>query len=486
MNHSFVPKAADMLVVGPETIVAAAAMLILLAELMPARISKAAAPWIAALGLLASFIPMTTTGISVRTGFSGMVVTDGFAVLMKAVLAVTGLLTIGFSTHYIKREDLDRAEYYALVLFAISGMMLMASSANLIMVFLSLEILSISLYVLSGFARTQPRSQEASLKYFLLGSFASAFLLYGIALVYGGAGTISLAGIANAIASEGAARNPVLLAGAGLIAVGLGFKVAAVPFQMWTPDVYEGAPSSVTAFMSVGAKAAGFAALARVFLTAFGDIKVDWMPALWAVAALTMIVGNVVAVAQTDIKRMLAYSSIAHAGYILVGLAAANQAGVSALVFYLAAYLFMNLGAWAVVILAGRRGEAGTEIDSYNGLFWRNPGAAAAMGVFMFALAGLPPTGGFMAKFYVFSAALQANMVGLVVIGALTSLVSVYYYARVTVVMFMRDPEPDAAPISTRGLLGVTLAVTAAATIYLGVLPGQLFQLAGLAQIARP
>jgi NADH-quinone oxidoreductase subunit N len=473
----------SFLVVGPEIVVAAAAMLIMLAELLPARATRAVAPYLAALGLVAALVIMANTGVIEKTAFSGMVLTDGFAVMIKSILAAAGLVTIGLSTHYIRREDIDHAEYYALILFAICGMMLMASSASLMMVFLSLEILSISLYILTGFARTEPRSQEASLKYFLLGSFASAFLLYGVALVYGSAGTTDLAAIGRAIARSGLAHNPVLLAGAGMILVGLAFKVAAVPFQMWTPDVYEGAPSSVTAFMSVGAKVAGFAALARILMTAFGDLAPNWTTALWAIAALTMVVGNVVAVAQTNIKRMLAYSSIAHAGYILVGMVAANRAGISALVFYLAVYAFMNLGAWAVVILVSRRGEAGMDVSDYNGLFWRNPGAAAAMGVFMFALAGLPPTGGFMAKFYIFSAALQANMVGLVVIGALTSLISIYYYLRVTVAMFMREPDAQASPLATPTLLGLTLAATTIVTLYLGVLPGHLFRLAGLARL---
>lgn len=470
------------LVVGPEIVVAAAAMLIMLAELLPAKATRAIAPWLAALGLAVSLVVAVRAGTVEKTAFTGMVLTDGFAVFIKSVLAAAGLLTIALSTHYIKREDIDHAEYYALILFSISGMMLMASSANLIMVFLSLEILSISLYILSGFARTGPRSQEASLKYFLLGSFASALLLYGVALVYGSTGTTEIAAIGRGISHAGA-HNVILLAGAGMIMVGLAFKVAAVPFQMWTPDVYEGAPTSVTAFMSVGAKVAGFAALARIFTVAFGGLAGNWTSALWVVAALTMLVGNVVAVSQVNIKRMLAYSSIAHAGYILVGITAANREGISAVAFYLAAYAFMNLGAWAVVILVSKRGDADTAISTYNGLFWRNPAAAGAMGVFMFALAGLPPTGGFMAKFYIFSAALQANLPGLVIIGVMTSLVSVYYYLRVTVAMFMREPDKEASPISIPSMLGIALAVTVVFTLYLGVLPGKLLALSGLAKI---
>ncbi|MDO8681960.1 MAG: NADH-quinone oxidoreductase subunit N [Armatimonadota bacterium] len=480
--QAFIPKAADLMVVAPEIIVIAAACLILLAELLPSRVSKLLAPWIAATGLVGAFIPIVINGVAVRHAFSDMMVTDGFATLIKAVLAITGLLTIGISANYIKREELDQPEYYALILFSISGMMMMASSADLIMVFLSLEILSISLYILSGFARTQPKSDEAALKYFLLGSFASAFFLYGVALIYGAAQSTNLAKVAEAITAGGMAGNPLLLIGAGLLTVGLGFKVAAAPFHMWTPDVYEGAPSSVTAFMSVGAKVAGFAALARVVMTAFG--AEDLNAALWVIAALTMLVGNVVAIAQTNIKRMLAYSSIAHAGYILVGIVAANKTGISAIVFYLLVYAFMNLGAWAVVILIGGKGDKSINLSDYAGLFWRRPGLAAAMGVFMFALAGLPPTGGFMAKFYIFSAALQANLVGLTVIGVLTSLISVYFYLRITVLMFMREPMEAGEPIPIPFLLGAVLVVTTIITLILGVFPNELFKLAGLARIA--
>lgn len=482
--QAFIPKLTDLTVIKPEITIAAAAMLILLSMLPTGKAAKITAPWIAGLALAETFIPLIRTGFAHGTGFQGMMITDGFAVLVKSILAATGLLTIGISTRYIKRENLDHPEYYALMLFAISGMMLMASSSNLIMIFLSLEILSISLYILTGFAREAPRSQEAALKYFLLGAFASAFLLYGIALVYGSAGTISLKGIAEAIARKDMAQNPMLLVGVGLIGAGLAFKVAAVPFHMWTPDVYDGAPTPVAAFMSIGAKAAGFAALARVLLTAFPALKQDWVPALWAIAVLTMIIGNVIAVSQNNIKRLLAYSSIAHAGYILIGITSANEAGISAVVFYLAVYLFANLGAWAVVILVSRQEDAGIDLPSYNGLFYRNPTAAGAMAVFMFALAGLPPTGGFTAKFYIFSAAIQANMVGLVIFGVLTSLISVYYYFRVTVLMFMREPEE--AGISTPAPLGAVMVITALITLTLGVLPGGLLKLAEAGKIVIP
>jgi NADH-quinone oxidoreductase subunit N len=339
-----------------------------------------------------------------------------------------------------------RGEYYVLLMFALVGMMLMGMSADLIMVFLALELLSIPLYVLAGIAAPQVSSEEAAIKYFLLGAFASGFFVYGTALVYGGSGSTSLQEIVAAI-EAGTPDMALLLIGAALILAGLGFKIAVVPFHMWTPDVYQGAPTSVTAFMAVGAKAAGFAALMRVFVLTFPVLSVDLTPVLWGVAALTLVVGNVVAIAQRNIKRLLAYSSIAHAGYILMALVPYGQEGVAALsvsaaLFYLVAYAFTSFAAWAVVIALERAEARGLELDDYAGLGRKYPALAAAMTVAMLSFTGVPPTLGFVGKFFLFQAVIEGGFIGLALIGVLTSLVSAYYYLRVVVVMYMRDGEP--------------------------------------------
>jgi NADH-quinone oxidoreductase subunit N len=371
---------------------------------------------------------------------------------------------------------IERGEYYPLLLFTVSGMMLMSLAGDLIVVFVALELLSLPLYVLTGFARPKPESEEGAMKYFLLGAFASGFLVYGIALIFGATGTTNLAGIAAEL-SGGAG---LLLVGAVLVLVGLGFKVAAVPFHMWTPDVYQGAPSAVVAFMSVGAKAGGFAALLRVFIAALPDLAAAWAPLTIALAALTMTWGNVAAIVQGNIKRMLAYSSIAHAGYILMALPAAGvravaPGAVSAALFYLFAYLFSNLGAWGVVLAVERIEGGGLQIDDYAGLSRRRPGLALAMGLFMLSLTGLPPTVGFVGKFFIFRAALDAGQIGLAVVGVLTSVVSAYYYLRVVVVMYMRSGEPETR---SEGWLNATIGVAALATFVFGIMPGPVLTLA--------
>jgi NADH-quinone oxidoreductase subunit N len=361
-------------------------------------------------------------------------------------------------------------------------MMLMAASVNLVTIFLALEILSIALYVLVGLDRARLRSSEAALKYLLLGAFASGFLLYGMALLYGQAGTTSLAGLHDYTVSLGGEFPPLLMVALGLMIVGFGFKVALVPFQMWTPDAYEGAPTSVTAFMSVGAKAAGFAALGRVVLYALGDLNGDWVWVLAVLSALTMTVGNLAALRQTNLKRMLAYSSIAHAGYILVGVAAYNELGTSAMLFYLFAYAFMNVGAFAILIAMGRfegAAEGGETLNDLAGLAARKPWLAAAMTLFMLSLAGVPPLVGFLAKLNVFSAAVQAGLVWLAVIGVVNSVISAYYYLRVVVVMYMVDgraAEGAASPVCLALQVGVGLA--AVAIVVLGLWPGPILELA--------
>jgi NADH-quinone oxidoreductase subunit N len=414
--------------------------------------------------------------------FNGMVVVDGFAVFLNVLFLGSGLVGIALSYDYLKRLGLDRGEYYVLLLFSISGMMLMAVAADLIVVFLALELLSIPLYVLAGFAQPEPNSEEAALKYFLLGAFAGGFVVYGVALVFGATGTTQIPGIVAAI-SAGSANLTLLVFGAALFLVGFGFKVAAVPFQMWTPDVYHGAPSSVTAFMAVGAKAAGFAALLRVFVAAFPTLSEELIPILWVIAALTMIFGNVVAIAQSNIKRMLAYSSIAHAGYILMALVPYGEASVAkysvaSALFYLLAYALTNFGAWGVVIALEKAEGKGLAISDYAGLGRKHPGLAATMVVFMLSFTGVPPTLGFVGKFFLFRTVLQGGYVWLAIIGVLTSLVSAYYYLRIVVIMYMQEGDPE---VRQDLWLNLTTAGAAIVTVVLSIFSLPLFNWASQA-----
>ena len=475
----------DFFSILPVTIVAGWACVLLLADLLIPDARKGWTAWLAGLGLLGAFGAQIALSGAVRSGFGGMIAADGFSQFLNYLFLLTGALGIVLARAYNQRMGFERGEYYILLLFTLSGMMLMALAADLIVVFLALELLSIPLYVLSGFARPRLDSEESALKYFLLGAFASGFLVYGIALTYGATGSTNLAQIVAAV-NAGKLVEFLLLAGAGLILVGLGFKVAAVPFHMWTPDVYEGAPTPVTAFMSVGAKAGGFAALLRVFITAFPALAPQWAPAVGAIAALTMILGNVAAIAQGSIKRMLAYSSIAHAGYILLALVAAGtpavaEFAVGSALFYLLAYAITNFGAWAVVTAVEREQGAGLQLEDYAGLGSSRPGLALAMTLFMLSLTGLPPTVGFVGKFYVFRAALDAGQVGLALVGVLTSLVSAFYYLRVVVMMYMR---PGAGLALNRRALNWTVGATALATFALGLFPGGLMAFASNSLLA--
>jgi NADH-quinone oxidoreductase subunit N len=435
--------------------------------------------WLTA--MLAAFGLALTLGFTLsqlgreNTGFNNMVVLDGFSVFVNALLLLTGLLGVALAYGYVKRMGIERGEYYTLMLFSICGMMLMAQAADLITFFLALELLSLPLYVLSAFARPKAESEESGLKYFLLGAFSSGFVLYGIALVYGATGSTALSGI---VAAASAGTPSLLLTiGAALILVGLGFKVAAVPFHMWTPDVYQGAPTAVTAFMAAGAKIAGFAALLRVFATAFPYLAADLTPILQAISALTMIVGNVIAIAQTDIKRMLAYSSIAHAGYILMAFVPYGNpdvapVSIAAGLFYLVAYAITNFGAWGVVISLEQKEGKGLAISDYAGLGKKYPALAAAMTIFMLSLIGFPPTLGLVGKFYLFRAVLSGGYVGLAIIGVVTSLISAYYYLRVVVTMYMQEGEPET---EREFWLGLTTAGTALVTVIVSLVPQGLF-----------
>jgi NADH-quinone oxidoreductase subunit N len=448
---------------------------LLLADLFIPKERKWLTAMLAAFGLaLALGFTLSQVGRE-NTGFNGMVVLDGFAVFVNALLLVSGLLGVALAYGYIKRMGIERGEYYTLMLFSLSGMMLMAQAVDLIIVFLSLELLSLPLYVLAAFARPKTDSEEAGLKYFLLGAFSSGFVLYGIALVYGATGTTSLSGIIAAVSNG--TPGLLLTIGSALILVGLGFKVAAVPFHMWTPDVYQGAPTAVTAFMAAGAKIAGFAALLRIFATAFPSLAVDMTPVLWALSALTMVVGNLLAISQTDIKRMLAYSSIAHAGYILMAFVPYGNpdiapVSIAAGLFYLVAYALTNFGSWGVVIALERAEGKGLAISDYAGLGRKYPVLAAAMTVFMLSLTGLPPTLGLVGKFYLFRAVLAGGYVGLAIIGVVTSLISAYYYLRVVVTMYMQEGEPET---EREFWLGLTTSGTALMTVLISLVPQGLF-----------
>jgi NADH-quinone oxidoreductase subunit N len=429
------------------------------------------------------------------TAFNGMIVLDELRLSFTLIFLLVAILTVLIATVWIDTEGLPAGEFHSLLLFATAGMMLMASAGDLVVVFLGLEILSIATYVLAGFRRTDTRSNESSLKYFILGSFASAFLLYGIALIYGATATTTLPGTTN-IATIAARLDqslypPLLFAGIAMLLVGFGFKIATAPFHVWTPDVYEGAPTPVTAFMAAGPKAAGFASFMRVFLFGFpivtaaastsGYAHQTWVGALAVMAALTMSVGNVVAIVQNNVKRMLAYSSIAHAGYALVGFVAAGAAAdptqrataITAVVFYLLTYAVMNMGAFAIVTIIARKGDLRNDVEDYNGIGFRSPVLAFSLSIFLLSLLGMPLTAGFMGKIMVFSSAVNQGYVWLVVLGVLNTAISAYYYLRLIIVMFFRERtvawEPPRVPAS----VAVALVLTILGVFYLGLFPGR-------------
>ena len=408
----------------------------------------------------------------------GVVTADNFALFVNLVLVAVGILTVFFTSQTAARDKLPAGEFYTLMLFSMVGMMLMVQATDLLLMFLALETMSIAVYVLTGIRREVLASTEAAFKYFLLGAFASSFFLYGIAFIYGLTGSTSLDRVGSVIAAQSMSGNPMILLAVGLLIVGFGFKVAAVPFHMWSPDAYEGAPAVVTGFMSTGVKAAAVAAFARVFLSALEPMINEWAPVLWAIAAATMIVGTVLGVAQTSLKRMLAYSSIAHGGYLLVGLVAGNDVGKAAILFYLAAYALTNVGAFGIIALLGSRERANDDLRDYAGLWYSHPALATLMTIFLLSLGGFPPTAGFIAKWYVFSAAVGAGYYGLAIIGVLSSVVSVFFYLRIVVMMYMseRDARPLPAPVTTMALTALGIAVLG--VLYLGVLPTRIIDIA--------
>ncbi len=467
-------------IIAPELIMSALALTVLLLGVFFPRMGKHDhLGYISLLGILVAFYFTYPLMETPQHAFNNMIAADGFGVFFKVIFLIIALLTVLISIGYVQRMDIGFGEYYALILFATVGMMLMAAGTSLITIFLGLETMSISIYVLAGIIRGDKKSIESALKYFLLGAFATGFLLYGMALIYGSTGSIILEEIAAYIKSKPEfIRSPMIIIGIALLTIGFGFKVATVPFHMWTPDVYEGAPTSITAFMATGVKAAGFAGFVRVFFSALGPFQPDWIAIMWVLAVATMTVGNVVAIVQTNIKRMLAYSSIAHAGYILVAFVAGNDLGTASILFYLLVYAFMNIGAFTVVILLGKRGEENVLISDYAGIGFQYPLLGVSMTIFMLSMAGIPPLGGFMGKFYVFSAAIKAEYYWLAIIGVLNSAVSVYYYLRVTVLMYFREPEREITGLtfSPASVFAVTISVWG--ILYMGIFPSSILALA--------
>jgi NADH-quinone oxidoreductase subunit N len=403
-------------------------------------------------------------------------VVDGFSVFLTALIASAVVLAALLADGYLRRERLDGPELYVLMLLSATGGVIMAMANDLVVLFLGLEVLSIALYVLAGYDLRRAESSESALKYFVLGAFSSAFLLYGIALVYGATGSTNLSAIADFLQGNVLTQDGLLLAGFAMLLVGLGFKVAAVPFHVWTPDVYQGAPSPVTAFMASASKAAGFAGVLRVFVSTFGLYEDDWRPVVFVLAVLTLLVGSVLAIVQNDVKRMLAYSSISHAGFVLVGVQAASDRGVSGALFYLLAYTFMVVGSFGVVTLVGRRGDDDHSIESYRGLAIRQPILALVFTIFLLAQAGVPFTSGFLAKFYVIGAAVDSESYALAILAMLAAAVSAYLYLRIVVAMYMSGDgdqgEVPAARVRVPALARVSLGVALVVTILFGVLPG--------------
>jgi NADH-quinone oxidoreductase subunit N len=463
------PLSQDLYRLAPEIVLCATGALLMLVEPFLSSRRRRVSGVLALLGAVVSLASTFYLKALPGKAFNGLLAIDGFSFFFHVLVGTVAALVILGSADYLEREQLRGGEYYALVLFATAGMGVMASAQELVTGFIGLEMSSISSYILAGYRRDAPKSNEAAMKYFLLGSFATAFFLYGIALLYGGTGTTILPQM------NGSAAPPNLMLvrlGLALIFIGLAFKVAAAPFQVWTPDVYEGAPTPVTALFSAGPKAAAFALLLRIFatVTAAQDF---WFWALWIAAALTMFVGNLGALVQTNLKRLLAYSSIAHAGYILVAFAARSEIGLAAVLYYLLAYALMKLGAFTVVAHLGGTGERQLEIEDYAGLGQRQPFTAAALSLFLLSLLGLPITAGFLGKFYIFKAALDSGLIWLAVLMAVNSVIGAYYYLRVIVVMYMREPQQAVGAIRVPAPVATVLLLAAAATVYLGLFPNR-------------
>jgi len=464
----------DFYYILPEIVLTAGALIVLIADVLLPRGSRFLV-WVTMAALAATFaslVPFRETHVTVA---NGLIAVDQFALYFKVVFLVAASMTVLMSVRYLEAEGASPGEYYFLILCSTLGMMIMAGGIDLITSFIGLETMAVSFYILVGFIKPNQRSNEAAVKYFLLGAFSLGILLYGMSILYGLSGTTNLRLMAMVFAGQ--PRDPLLVLAVILVVAGMGFKIAAVPFHMWAPDVYEGAPTPVTAFLSVGSKAAAFAMLLRIFLEGVPSMSADWRLLFEALAIVTMTVGNLAALTQSNLKRMLAYSSIAHAGYLLMGVVAGTPRGVSAMLIYLFIYSFMQLGAFAVIVMMRRNDVAGDELKDFSGLHFRHPLAAFAMLLFMLSLGGIPPTAGFMGKLWLFGAAIDAGYFWLAIIAVLNSAVSLYYYIRIVVFMYLKKETTGSEPVA-RPALAFTLALAVAGTILLGVYPRLLFEIA--------
>jgi NADH-quinone oxidoreductase subunit N len=458
--------------VAPELVLCAFGVLIMVLDPFVSATRQRVLGWIGFAGTLVALLAVHIAAHDQGAAYSGVIYADKFSLFVHVVVIGAAALAILGSINYLEMEGIQRGEYYALVLFATAGMGILGGANELITGFLGLEMSSISTYILAGFRRRAPQSNEASLKYFILGSFATAFFLYGIAMVYGATGSTQIDKIQSAL--FGLHRLPDLaILGLALMFVGLGFKVVVAPFQIYAPDVYEGAPSPVTALLASGPKAATFALMLRIFCVSFGSAGNLWFWAVWVSAVLTMFIGNLAALVQSNVKRMLAYSSIAHAGYIMVAFIASTDLGIAAVLFYLAAYALMKIGAFLVISHLGQQGEKRLEIHDYAGLAMRQPVLAACFSLFLLSLLGLPATGGFLGKLWAFQAALDSRVVWLVVIAAINSVIGAYYYLRVIIAMYFWEPNKDYSPAAVAPALSVALFVAAVGTLYLGIFPAR-------------
>jgi NADH-quinone oxidoreductase subunit N len=461
----------DFWFILPELVITGGALLVLIVDVLAPRNGRVLA-WATLLVIGATMAALLPFGATHRE-VAHLIAVDRFALFFKILFLVAAAITVLMSIRYLDIEGASPGEYYFLVLCATLGMMIMAGGIDLITIFIGLETMAVSFYVLTGFIKPNQRSNEAAVKYFLLGAFSLGILLYGMSLMYGLSGTTNL----RQMTFDGVQKDPRLVLAVILVVAGVGFKIAAVPFHMWAPDVYEGAPTPITAFLSVGSKAASFAMLLRIFLEGLPAVSADWRLLFEVLSIVTMTFGNLAALTQTNVKRMLAYSSIAHAGYVLIGVVAGTPRGIAAMLIYLLIYAFMQLGAFTVVVLLRRRDTVGDELKDFSGLSFRSPFAAFAMLVFMLSLGGIPPTAGFMGKFWLFSAAVDAGYYGLAVVGVLNSAISLYYYARIVVFMYLKKEEIGSPPVATPSLVAA-LAVAVVATIVLGVYPRLLFEVA--------
>ncbi len=460
----------ELFAIAPIVSITIVSLIVLLVEALVKQ-SERLSYWISVVGLAMTAYAAIATMPLIGTAFNRMVTVGGFGSMFATLFSIAALLTVVLSRDYLRKADANFGEFYVLILFSTLGMMLMASAADLIVIFLGLELMSICLYVLAGFFRKRLLSNESSLKYFLLGAFATGFLLYGIALLYGASGTTNISIIVLNFSTLSA--SPFFWIGIGLLIVGLAFKVGAVPFHMWIPDVYQGSPTTVSGFMATGAKAAAFAVFVLLFIHPQSENPEQVKTVLAVISAASMIVGNIIAISQSNIKRMLAYSSIAHAGYMLAGLAAGNQLGKTGILFYLVTYTFMNIGAFGVLSLLEKEEEKNLTFDDYAGLGFKRPFLAALMSVFMFSLAGIPPFAGFFGKYYVFVAAINANLTWLAILGVLMSVVSVYYYLRLTVLMYFKEGEMQVEGLISKTSMAV-LTIAALIIIELGVYPSSI------------